>query len=524
MFAVPMLVGILLPTALASQAPSGRRPPPSRPAAAVMTLARDSGYPVWRDANIARAREPLVIRNERYEILLSTPLSAARATRIGAVASVVNRCAQRFELTQGQSAALRSFDPWVAFDSAANGPYVTITVLPIEAKRVGCDDTSLEREGVIRIGLRFGLDTLANPHANVASVALSREGNAIEPVLSGRALVTKVAPKGFVGPDGSSMVRLYVRYEDLAPNRSTGAGDVEVRIWNEAHEAADVAVIPRSALEHIWHEALVWRSQRAAAAASPAAPVAGSFPLPKDATLRDAHAAYAAGRVTEAMDIALLRLEGDDLERSDSLSAMVHVGLGFLAVDDALAARVALSGAVGVEPCLGFAESVDARARAIVDSLRPGTRCTALPTGDILRAALVPGRAQRALAPAQVDLSQTYRNTTIGFGVASIAAHGLARVLHAKYEDDRSDPVKAYRLADEKRALGNTLGLVAYGVWVASGVHAVMAERAYARRLQAFGAYGGTTGDGATERDGGAAMPIDVRPAPRGLGLAIHFF
>jgi hypothetical protein len=520
--AVLMLLALSLSGELSAQ--SDRRAVPTRPASVVAPLAEDSGYAAWRDENVARAREPRVIRNARYEILLSTPLSAARATRIGAVANSVDRCAQRFELTQGQAAALRSFDPWAAFDSAANGPYVTITVLPIEAKRVDCDDTSLEREAVMRIGLRFGLDTLANPYSNVAYVSLSRQGNAIEPVLSGRALVTKVAPKGFVGPDGSSMVRLYLRYEDIAPNASAESGDIEVRIWNETHEAAEVATIPRAALEHMWHEALVWRAQRASAQSAQAIPVAGSFPRPQDATLRDAHAAYGAGRVTEAMDIALLRLEGDALAPADSVNALVHVGLGFLAVDDAVAARVALSNAVGVEPCLQFSESVDARARALVDSLRPGTRCTPLATGELLRAALVPGRPQQRLAPAQVDLGQSFRNATIGFGVASLAAHGLARVLHAKYEDDRDDPAKAYRAADEKRILGNALGLAAWTAWTASAVHAVFAERAYARRLQVFEAYGEATGDRGEARGVGAAAPVEVRPSSRGVGLAIHFF
>jgi hypothetical protein len=519
-FATALALSLVATSAVAQES-ERRRPVSGRAPASVEQDPRDAGFGAWRDVNIARARAPLALRSARFEMLLASPLAAARAKRSGAVGTSVDRCAARFSLSPGQAAALKTFDPWAAFDSVASGPFVTITILPAEAKRVDCDDSAFEREALMRVGLRFGLDSISNVYGDVASAELRRGGTEVRPLAGGRVLVTKVAPGGLVVPDGASMVRLYFTYDDLAPGPASDTSGFELLIWNTTHEAPEIIRIPRAAIQDLWHEALVWRAQRAASSGVERAPLSGEFPVPSDGTLREAHASYVAGRLTEALEVALVRLEGEDLSRSDRLNAQVHVGAGFLALDDEVATRVAFGSALDVEPCLRFAESVDERLRTLLDAMRPAVRCEARSTGAVLRASLVPGRGLSTAEPVQTDLSESYRNVTIGFGIASLAAHALSRVLHKKYEENRDDPTAAYAVADEKRVLGNQFAMVAYAAWIGSAAHALIAERAHARRVREYGSYGAA---GRGDVRSGTSQSIAVRPSARGFGLAIHFF
>lgn len=520
-----LVVSVLLAAHAGAQQPSRPRSVPSRPIVQVPVDPRDAGFPAWREANVSRAREPLAVRSPRFELLIASPLANERARRGGAIAGPIDRCAARFGLNARQIETLKTLDAWAAFDSAANGPYVTITVLPVEAKRVKCDDNALEREALIRTGLRFGLDEIVNPNSDVAFVEVHQGGRELPIALAGRALVTKVAPQGYAGSDGSSMVRLYIAYDDIAPVPGPDTVGLEVRIWNESYAEPHAVIIPPSVLDELWHEALVWRARRAADESRAVTPLAGEFPQPADAALREAHAAYVAARVPAALDLALVRLEGERLSRDDALSARVHVGAGFLALGDWPAARAAFGAALDADPCLRFADNVAAPIRALVDSLRPPIRCTPMTTREVLRTALRPGRAQRVHEPTRVDAADAYRNLTIGLAAASVASHILARSLHASYDDDLENPARAYRVADERRQIGNALGLLTYAAWATAALHAVAVERAYARRLTEVGSYGAARGDGSTGSAGAERpAPVEVRPSTRGVGLAIHFF
>jgi hypothetical protein len=244
---------------------------------------------------------------------------------------------------------------------------------------------------------------------------------------------------------------------------------------------------------------------------SPDLPVA--LPEPRDAELREARRSYLAGAYVDASALVLARLNNQRLRASDRTTAELQIGLTFAGLGDAAAARVVVRNALDREPCLRLPESAPVAFKALLDEVRPSYRCEPVAPMEVLRLGLIPGRAQKLLAPERPDAGFIPMALTATVALASVALHLKADQLRRDYEREIHNPVGAFEKARDAHVIANQVGALTYAVWGATVVEAVLSERRRGQRAAAVRDYGAS----ATPR-------VSIAPATRGLGLSVTFF
>lgn len=501
-------------TDASAQAPQS---PPSAPLGPIDGDPRDAGYQEWHNANLTPVAPAHLIIAGRYEAVIRSPRESERARRRADLNSAIDRCIARFRLRPPQVSELKDRAPWSAFDSIANGPYVSVTIVPTVADPIDCDQSPAEHNALRAEALRFGTEPLADAANDVHAVEVRRSDALITPVLIGRTEVIKVVSyvrpltPGPIAPDRTHAVRLYLRYEDLAPTGVADSNGIDIRIWNAVDTVPWSVHVSRSILNGLWREHVAWRLERSRAVEPQGLPIA--LPPARDGSFASARDAYDDGQYVNAALDAFELLHRNVLQSSDRLTATVQVGATLFAIGDRPAASQMIAEALELQPCLGFPETTPGEFRALVDALRPPARCEAKPIAEVLWLGIVPGRAQRALPRAGKRGSNAVTVFTAALALASVAAHYRAQSLHRSYVGEFKYTVQAYDAAESMRAHATRFGAAAYAVWAGALVHAAFAESAYSRTLEEVRSFGA--------RD---ARAVRIGPTPQGFGLALHFF
>jgi len=486
--------------------------PPSRPTGPVSEDPRDAGYPAWRDANLTLAATSQHIVAGRFEAVIRSPGASERARRLADLGPAIERCVERLELSEEQVATLTQRAPWAAFDALANGPYVSVTIVPTVADGIDCNQSPPEQEALRSEALRFGAGPIAPSANNVRAVEVWRGTREIAPVLIGQAPVLKVSsqPRA-IAPDNSHAVRLYLRYDDLAPTTGVDTAGLEFRIWNGVDSIPWSLRVPRATVNVLWREIVAWRLERSRAVSPQGLPI--NLPAAGDPAYVPARASYASGDYVSSALSALAVLDRNILPPRDRLTATVQIGITLRALGDLPASSLMFADALALEPCLGFPVTVPEEFRELARQMQPVSRCNIKSLGEIVVLGLVPGRAQRSLQPARWVGGNAVTGFTIALGVASLATYVKAQSLHKSYHVDTEDPIGSYAVAERMRARSTQLGVATYALWGGAIVHAVLAERAHTRALDDVRFFGRSD-----------QRAVHLAPAARGIGLALHFF
>lgn len=489
--------------------------PPAAPPGPISTDARDAGFAEWLAAQPAQIGDPIIERatSARYEVIVESPRQRGSSRVATARARGIASCGQALGTQPQPLAALTGTTSWVDFDAAAgDAPLITLTIAPrIDAPSRCLEpvDAPLARVAMIASGLQAALDTLLPPPNDIRAAELVVGDRIVEPALAGRVPTVRLAPRGYVGPDGGHVLRLYVSADALVADGRERRW--ALRVWNATRTEPEIVAIPPAVIQQLWRELLPWRVERLRTATASGLPV--GIPAPRDAVLARAHEAYVAGRFVEAAQAAVPRIDAPDVSREDRLSARMQLAATFSGHDDSAAAVEMFSAALSLEPCLTLPSSTPARMREQLERARPDFRCQPTPVLQVVRLGLIPGRAHRRLEPQRRIAGLTPALLTGAVAVGSVLLHLDARQQYQTYLDTRDDAARAYESAANAHATANAVGIAAWAVWGGTILHAVWLERRRYRQYDAVRDYG---------RD--AARPLRIDGAAQGLGLAIYLF
>lgn len=510
--AVALSVG-LLAESLGAQAVA---PAPLRPEGAVPREAQDAGFAAWRDAGASgTVVAPFVAKGQRYRVLVQSAVAREREGAAESLARVVVACGASLELDDAAQRRVVAERAWQSFDAAVTGaPLVALTIVPAQGRPVPCDEPDAEALA-LEYALGFGRDTLSHPDRDALGVEVLVGGASVRPVLVGRTLVTKLAPGGYVGPDGNHAVRVYLDFAALAP-QGRAAPTLAVRVWNRTDSLPEVIELPAALTDELRRELLPWRVRRLTTAGASTAALPVPLPEPRDAELREAYRSYQAGAYADASLAALARVGAKRIRPEDRATARLQVGITLAALGDAAAARTLMRDALEDDRCAWLPPTVAASIRAPMDAVTERDappRCTAVSTVRVVSYGLVPGLAQRRLEP---DRRAAGLYPVLGTA-SSIALWVLfsarADDIYEEYLDAFLTPEDSYRRAQGARNIANGAAVAAWVAWGGSVLHAVMRERRFERRLDAWEAVNAP----ATRR-------ASVGPSRSGAGLAIYFF
>lgn len=509
-----VLIGLTVGLAFRAEAqPTRPSLPPAAPAGPVAIDPRDDGFAAW--LREAPPGEPVIHRlsNARYVAIIESARWRGDGTLWAARAGAIERCAAEQGTAPARVAELVGTSSWGAFDEAVgSAPLIVITVVPrlgFAARCAVASDAPFAPDALLAAGIQVAADTIAHAANDVSTVELLNGDSEILPALRGRVAMQRLAPDGYAGGDGSSAVRLYIPIDALVTDDPTRL--LTLRVWNDSRVEPELIELPTRVIRELWRELLPWRAARLQSAESTGLPV--PVPAPRDRGLAQTHAAYLDGRAIEAAQALALRFLEEDVPSSDQLTARMQLGLTFAGHRDSAAALTLLGEALESEPCLTLPEAAPAEFRALLERVRPDSRCDAVSLGTVLRLGVVPGRAQRRLYPERRGAGIVPAVLTGGAAIGSVVLYLGAREKAAAYRSARSDAAAAYLLAEDARSTANLAAAATYLIWGSSIVHAVWKEHRLARRTASVRDYGSLSG-----------RPISIGAAPNGLGLAIHLF
>ncbi|MHB1298291.1 MAG: hypothetical protein ACYC0B_07170 [Gemmatimonadaceae bacterium] len=477
---------------------------------------RDEGFAAWRDSVASKSVvAPYAMMGGRFDVLIQSAVAREGTDRIEHLRRGVAACAPLSGLSTDEQRRLVEDHAWREFDAAVEGmPLIAITIAPTPARRAYCAGVVRAELGLLEHGIRFGIDTLADPRHDAWAVEILVGEERIRPALVARAPVTKVAPESYIGTDGLHALRVYLAFDAL-DGLAPGTPNLPVlRLQISTIDSAPETVeIPQEVIEDILREMLPWRARRLATASRGHRDLPVSLPEPRDALLLAAHRRYLAGDYADATATALARLDARQIRSADRTSARMQAGLTFAGHGDEAAARMLLGDAIAHEPCLTLPAAAPSAFRALLEDVRPSARCEAVSGWQVARMGLIPGRAQRRLHPERRGAGFFPLVITTGLGVTSILMHKRADEVRRQYEQNFVDPAGAFARANEAHRKANRVGAATYAVWGGSIIQAILHERRLARGTAEVRDYGAN-----------AARPVRVGAASQGLGLSISFF
>lgn len=476
--------------------------------------ARDAGFPAWREAGAGGiVVVPFVLEAKRYNVVVLSAVARERADLADELARVVAACGSTLGVNDEVRNRLVATRAWQRFDSVAAGaPLVAVTIMPRQARPTKCNEPGAESL-LTEFAIAIGPDTLAHPDRNASAAEVLVGGVPVRPVMVGRTLVTKLAPGGYAGPDGTHALRVYLSFDALAP-QGPGAPTVQLRVWNGADSLPETIELPAVLTDQLRRELLPWRVRRLTTAqvASDALPV--SLPESRDPQLREAYASYLAGAYTDASLAALARADAKRIRPEDRANARLQVGITLAALGDAAAARTVMQRAFQDDRCAWLASEVAPSIREPLDAVRPvRERCTEISMPRIVAAGIVPGLPYRHLEPNRraaglYPLLATASSITLWALFSS-----RANDIYGEYLDGFAAPQDSYRRAESARTAANIAAVAAWTSWGGSVAYAVLRERRFARRLDAWESVNAP-----------AQRRASVGAAPTGAGLAVFFF
>jgi len=469
---------------LAAQTPAA---PPRAPDGTYRAAESDAGFDEWRRSRPAlEILEPRRIPLGRYQMIVRSALAREPLDLADSLHAALDACAERMEFTEQTRMRLVARHAWTAFDSVAAGqPLVSITIVPSDARPAGCAGTPQRDVLLLEHAIFVGLDTMAHQRNDVAAVAVRVGSAPMTPAILAHAAITKIAPDAFVGGNGLSAIRIYLRFDDLGRVGDQGAA-LTLDVFNGLDARPETLVLPRSVMDELWMEILPWRARRLSAVSVSAA-LPESIPQPRDAELREARREYDAGTYADATERALTRLlTGDELTGLDRTNARWQAGVSFAALGDEAAARQLMRRAVTDEPCLRSGDGAPTIVRETLEENRPLSRCSAIPSGSVFALALVPGLAHRRLEPHR-RASGLYPALFVAVGtVGAIVLQSSANSLYDEYRRDSSTPHHTYNAAQSRRSLANGVAITTWAAWGGSIAHAMFIGRRQTQRLDAL--------------------------------------
>ncbi len=507
------LLALAFAAPMRAQAPRERPQwPPFAPPADFVPDPRDAGFAEWLAAGAGgRVVAPILLSEGRYRVLIQSAVARHQpAAGPEALRRALAVCALDFRIPREAQDQLIAERAWQAFDAVMDGvPAVAITIVPAEPRPTRCFNDDSVRKVLVGYGIATGSDALGHARNDALGIGVFVGDREVAPVLVARRLVTKLAPSGFIGPDGLHNLRVYLPFDAFAPS---GAAPPRMRfeVWNAEDDGPTVIEIPPEIVRELQRELMQWRIRRLAMSAPVPQGLPISLPAPRDNLLQQSRQSFLAGAYVDATASALNRLDSRFVVLDDRTSALMQVGLTFAGLGDEAAARVVLREALEREPCLSLPISAPTEFLALIKDLRPIARCEAASLGQILRLGLIPGRAQRRLRPENASAGFLPAALTGAAAVSSIVLHLRVDKLVREYETDRRNPHVAFNKAAEAHATANTVGAVAYGIWAVSVVEVIINERRRGRNARRMTNYGAD------------APAVSIGPAPRGVGLSIN--
>jgi hypothetical protein len=491
-------------------------PVPLQPEGVAPRDARDAGFAAWREAGASGiVVAPFIATGSRYRVLVQSAVAREREGAAESLARAVVACGSELGLNDATQRRVVAERAWQPFDALVEGrPLVALTIVPRQARPIPCRDPDAD-ELTLEFAIGLGRDTLSHPDRDATAVEVTVGGETVQPVLVGRALVSKLAPGGYAGPDGNHALRIYLDFDALAPQGSA-APTVEVRVWNRADSLPEVIALPAELTDELRRELLPWRVRRLTTAGAATAALPVPLPEPRDATLREAYRSYLAGAYADASLAALARVSAKRIRREDRATARLQVGITLAALGDAAAARTLMRDALTDDRCAWLPPDVGASIRSAMDAVTTDAappRCTAVSTARIVTYGFVPGLAQRRLEPDR-RAAGLYPVLATASSIALWTLFSArADDIYEEYLDAFLTPEDSYRRAQGARNIANGAAVAVWVAWGGSVLHAVVRERRFERRLEAWDAVNAP----ATRR-------ASVGPSRSGVGLAIHFF
>lgn len=508
-----VLCAAFVPSHALSQAPSAFPMNPGAPAAAD---ARDAGFAAWvATGAAATVTAPTIVNASRYRLLVQSAVARQSQPGTDVLARVLVSCARPLGASDEAVRRATTERAWSSADALVQDrPLVAITIVPVEARPVGCEDEAVDTLA-LAFAIGFGRDTTGHPSADAVSTRVLVGRDTVTPILVVRAPMTKFAPGGYVGPDGRHALRVYLAFETLV-TRDTTTPSITLDIWNPTDSLPLRAELPSGLVRRLWRELLPWRLRRGAQAASTTRSLPVPLLEPSDATLREAYQSYLSGAFTDGAARALARGEARRLSATDRAIAGLQVGVTLAALGDDPAARAVMREALANEPCALLPATVPSELRAPFDAVRPSAaRCVPAPASRVLRYGLVPGLAQRRLEPHRREAGLYPLLGTAG--AAGLWAYFSAKASsdHSKYLATANEPAAAFADAERARQIANAAAVGIWLGWGGSVVHAVLRERRLGQRVERWQAASSRPLPG---------RQSSVAPASRGIGLTVAFF
>jgi hypothetical protein len=503
------------------QAQGAATPAPAQPDSVLSPASADAEFAGWLRAQVTagRTEAPQLVQSGRFEVLALTPMARASLDRDEVFRSMVTLCKEPMQLGDAEAGDINDLHPWKAFDdAAARVPVFTFSILPSQATMVDCGASVAARHAALARGVRFGRNAAYSASNDALRAELWVNGELVTPALVGRVPVTQVA-QSRMQQDGTTQLRLYVAPDRFAPDARGKLPAVELRVWNATDDVPDRIAVPAAVLHQMWRGELRWRAARLANSSAP--PVGRPvLPTPRDAALRSALARLDAGDHRAAAMMAEERLGAGDLREADQRTGRLILGLAFDAEGEEAGARIVISDALAAEPCLTFADAVDARYARLLDSARPPARCTSRPLAIVAASSLVPGLGQVS-AGRRVGMALAVAGSMAATFAVAQSKHAKARAAFEDYEavtgwETTPSPgtliANFHGTAQDERNGANTLMMVSAGIWVLAGVEAIAYEYRHKRGLREVQGYGRT------------ASRVGLTPIPGGIGISVDLF
>ncbi len=480
--------------------------PSSTPVAHKVSDPNDSGFTVWRRAQLPRhdnTPAAWTLRAGTWDLLVATPraLDAMDTSRI--IDTTLATCREPLHLTDDDSARVAQARPWAAFDSlAADQPVFVISVMPVLHNFTECGWKNHGRPAMIRRGLRTVTEYTYDPARDPTSAVLLSRLRIVTPVMLARTPVVVLTRGGAPPGQPTDQLRLYIPFDAIAPLATGDMPQTELLLWHKGSDEPAHIILPADILHIIWWDYLRWRAARLAVRDRATSAETGAarramlaLPAPSDTGLRTALRRQRAGHDADAAGIALERLADAHLSTNDRRIGLMTLASTFQADDDAPAAALAAGELTAMDPCAfagGAAGEPTAGDRpggsgtrtvgTLLDHTRADVRCTAMAPGLTLLRGVIPGYGQYTTWSRWAGAAVAA--LTVGGGYLANHFVQSANNWYAHYQGNLSGGARYdYALAEQQRGNARAMVAASAALWIASAVEAELQERVHAHRL-----------------------------------------